>query len=441
MFIVSRKKELIIRGGYNVYPSEIENALHADPAIAEAAVVGIPMSGSARKSWRWSSLRPAMDLLEHETLAYCRERLPAYKCPRVFQFRVEPPKNSLRQGPEGRADPSLTSALLEKTEITEGRKGAPQIEIPRLARRLHRRRRRVAWSPGRSGGRTPEHLTSYSFDPAMLAGNIENFVGVAQVPIGIAGPLLVDGEYARGEFYVPLATTEGSLVASYSRGMKLLHQAGGVTTTVMDDLMQRAPAFGFDTARQARAFGEWVTANFEAISPRRRPPPGPASCVASSSSRPAGTCSCGSTSPPVMRPGRTGRQGDPAGMRLDPGQYPGMRQFFLESNLATDKKSSQVNILRTRGKRVTAEATIPADLVRDVMHPTADQMLQGRQVSNLGGRLAGVNNNGNHSANGIAALFMATGQEPGTWPSRRPPWSTPSRRLTAATTTRSRFRR
>jgi len=75
-------------------------------------------------------------------------------------------------------------------------------------------------------GTLPEHIGRYSVDPAVLAGNIENFVGVAQVPIGIAGPLLVDGEHARGEFYVPMATTEGTLVASYNRGMKLLHRAG-----------------------------------------------------------------------------------------------------------------------------------------------------------------------------------------------------------------------
>ena len=73
-----------------------------------------------------------------------------------------------------------------------------------------------------------------------------------------------------GEFYVPLATTEGTLVASYNRGMKLLHRAGGVKTTVMDDRMQRAPAFGFDSAREARAFGQWVTANFDAIKARGR---------------------------------------------------------------------------------------------------------------------------------------------------------------------------
>src|SRR5208283_1530910 len=72
-----------------------------------------------------------------------------------------------------------------------------------------------------------EHVSHYSFDPEILPGNIEHFTGVAQVPIGIAGPLLVNGEHAQGEFYVPLATAEGTLVASYNRGMKMLREAGG----------------------------------------------------------------------------------------------------------------------------------------------------------------------------------------------------------------------
>ena len=72
-----------------------------------------------------------------------------------------------------------------------------------------------------------EHVSSFSFDPALLPGNIEHFIGVAQVPIGLAGPLLVNGEHAQGEFYVPLATAEGTLVASYNRGMKTLREAGG----------------------------------------------------------------------------------------------------------------------------------------------------------------------------------------------------------------------
>src|SRR3712207_2534850 len=99
-------------------------------------------------------------------------------------------------------------------------------------------------------GASLEHVSSYSFDPGVLTGNIEHFVGVAQVPIGLAGPLLVNGEHAQGEFYVPMATAEGTLVASYNRGMRLLYEAGGVTTTVMADHMQRAPAFLFPRARE-----------------------------------------------------------------------------------------------------------------------------------------------------------------------------------------------
>jgi len=95
LFIVSRKKELIIRGGYNVYPSEIENVLHAHPAVAEAAVVGVPDERLGEEVLAVIIRRPAMDLPEQELIIYCRERLAAYKCPRVFQFRSELPKNTL----------------------------------------------------------------------------------------------------------------------------------------------------------------------------------------------------------------------------------------------------------------------------------------------------------------------------------------------------------
>ncbi len=95
LFIVSRKKELIIRGGYNVYPSEIENVLHAHPAVAEAAVVGVPDERLGEEVMAVVIVRPSMEVLEHELVSYCRERLAAYKCPRIFQFRSELPKNTL----------------------------------------------------------------------------------------------------------------------------------------------------------------------------------------------------------------------------------------------------------------------------------------------------------------------------------------------------------
>ena len=119
-------------------------------------------------------------------------------------------------------------------------------------------------------GASFHHLKQYDFQPEAVEGNIENFSGVAQVPLGFAGPLLVKGEHAQGEFYVPMATTEGTLVASYSRGMKIARLAGGITTTVVDDRMNRAPVFIFQNAKYARDFGEWVEANFETRSKLRQ---------------------------------------------------------------------------------------------------------------------------------------------------------------------------
>ncbi len=95
LFIVSRKKELIIRGGYNVYPSEIENVLHAHPAVAEAAVVGVPDERLGEEVMAVVIRRQEVELFEHELVAYCRERLAAYKIPRIFEFPSELPKNTL----------------------------------------------------------------------------------------------------------------------------------------------------------------------------------------------------------------------------------------------------------------------------------------------------------------------------------------------------------
>jgi hydroxymethylglutaryl-CoA reductase (NADPH) len=100
-----------------------------------------------------------------------------------------------------------------------------------------------------------EHVAHYSIEPAVLHGNIENFFGVAQVPIGLAGPLRVHGEHAQGDFYVPLATTKSALVASVNRGMRLLDACGGVKATVVAESMQRAPVFVFEDALQAKQFG------------------------------------------------------------------------------------------------------------------------------------------------------------------------------------------
>src|SRR5271156_4088691 len=146
-------------------------------------------------------------------------------------------------------------------------KGLERIPIPRDKNDDYTRDAaavRRAFAEERTGT-VLEHVAQYSFDPSLLPGNVENFTGVAQVPLGLAGPLRIAGEHARGDFYIPMATTEGTLVASYNRGMRLLSECGGVKTTVVEQFMQRAPVFILEDALQAREFGKWVDENFAAI--------------------------------------------------------------------------------------------------------------------------------------------------------------------------------
>lgn len=257
-----------------------------------------------------------------------------------------------------------------------------------------------------------KHVGKYSFEPSVLPGNIENFIGAAQVPIGLAGPLLVNGEYAKGEFFVPLATTEGTLVASYNRGMKLLRESGGVTTTVVDDAMQRAPVFVFRSAREAQKFSVWVKENFAEIKAKAE--------TTTSVGKLHGIQQFPASRFLYLRFNYT--TGDAAGQNMVGkatrtacdwivSVYPDIERYQLEGSFATDKKTSWVNTLNTRGKKVIAEATIPAEKLLKIMHVPVEKIFEARLTSQLGGYLAGVNNNGAHSANGITAMFIACGQD------------------------------
>ena len=256
------------------------------------------------------------------------------------------------------------------------------------------------------------HVNQYSFDPAITQGNIENFTGVAQVPIGFAGPLRVDGEHATGEFLIPLATTEGTLVASYNRGIKVLNLSGGVTCTVVGDAMQRAPVFVFDNARHARDFAAWVDAKLPEIR---------AEAEATSSVAKLTYIDTYLSNKLVFL--RFNYQtGDAAGQNMVgratfaacswmTENAANIRHFYLESNFATDKKASQINIMRTRGKRVTAEATIPRDVLLQHMRVEPEKIHYHANIANVGAFLSGANNNGCHSPNAITAMFIATGQD------------------------------
>jgi hydroxymethylglutaryl-CoA reductase (NADPH) len=292
---------------------------------------------------------------------------------------------------------------------------SPRVPVPRDRENDYTReaaRARLEFARERTGA-SLEHVASFSFDPSILTGNVELFLGVAQVPIGLAGPLLVNGEHAQGDFYVPLATAEGTLVASYNRGMRLLYEAGGVKTTVLDDRMQRAPAFLFESAREARVFGDWLGEHFEEIKQAAEATTrtGKLQDIEQYSASRILFTRFNYTTGDAAGQNLTGKATQAACEWIRANYDGGMEHYFLESNFATDKKSSQVNMLRTRGKRVVAEATIPREAIRRLMHADVDLLWRARLVSNLGGFMSGVNNNGAHSANGITALFIATGQD------------------------------
>jgi hydroxymethylglutaryl-CoA reductase (NADPH) len=272
--------------------------------------------------------------------------------------------------------------------------------------------KRVEFVEGKTGAKT-RHLSEYSFDPTTLPGNIEHFSGVAQIPIGLAGPLLVNGEDAKGEFYIPMATTEGTLVASYNRGMKVVYESGGVKTTVLDDAMQRAPVFHFNDARESRDFGIWIKENFNNIKE--------SADATTKSGKLRDIEQYPASKMMFLRFNYT--TGDAAGQNMVgkatyfacewiKNNYPGnLERYLLSGNIDTDKKPSYMNTLRTRGKRVVAEIVIPANILENLAGAPVDLLIRQRQVSLLGSFMAGSNNNGAHSANGITAMFIAMGQD------------------------------
>ena len=256
------------------------------------------------------------------------------------------------------------------------------------------------------------HVGDYSVDPEATAGNIENFIGVAQVPMGLVGPLLVNGEHASGEFYMPMATSEGTLIASYNRGARLLRESGGAKVTVVDDAMQRAPVFVFEDARQARDFGVWVEEHFDQIAAQ-----------AETTTRSGKLRNIQQFAAARMRYLRFNyTTGDAAGQNMVGkatfvacewimANYPDIQRYMLSGAMDTDKKHSQLNTLHTRGKRVIAEVTIPAELLQKTMNISAEALYKARSINQVGSFMAGSNNTGAHSANGITAAFIATGQD------------------------------
>jgi len=271
--------------------------------------------------------------------------------------------------------------------------------------------RRCEFIREKTGARL-ETVSAYSIDPAVTRGNVENFIGAIQMPLGLAGPLRIRGEHAQGDFYVPLATTEGTLVASYSRGMRAISESGGVKTTVVKHSMQRAPVFLFEDALQARDFGDWLKKNQDVIAQVAESTTSSGKLVEIEQYPIANmlyTRFCYTT-------------GDAAGQNMTgkatfvacewlKTTHPLKPDYILSGAIDTDKKHSMMNTIQTRGKRVIAEFTLKKEVAMELLRVDPKTLYRYRQIAAVGAIQSGAAYTGAHSANGIAALFIATGQD------------------------------
>ena len=289
----------------------------------------------------------------------------------------------------------------------------PSDLLPRLkdqgyaADRVARRR---AWVEGKTGA-SLRHIGSHSFDPEAMRGNIENPIGVAQVPLGVAGPVFVHGQHARGLFYVPMATTEGALIRSYERGMVALTRAGGVQTALLEDENQIAPTFFFEDVHSARAFSEWAPQHLAEMQ-----------AVAATTTRHGKLTG--------VKCYQIGRQvlanfgfstGDAQGMNMIvksadavcswiQSHFP-ISRYLIFSGLCSEKRPSGFVMTRGKGKRVTAGALLPHDVLKLYLHVSADQLFQVWHSTVIGHLQAGAIGYNAHYANGLTAIFIATGQD------------------------------
>ncbi|NJE75657.1 hydroxymethylglutaryl-CoA reductase (NADPH) [Thermococcus sp. ES12] len=260
-----------------------------------------------------------------------------------------------------------------------------------------------------------ENIGHYSIDPEKVIGkNIENMIGVVQIPMGVAGPLKINGEYAKGEFYIPLATTEGALVASVNRGCSALTAAGGVRTTIIDDKMTRAPLLKCPDARKAREVAEWVKANIDYLQEK----------AVSKVTRHGKLRD--------VKPFIVGNNlylrfefetGDAMGMnmvtisseeimKVIEEEFPDVKYLALSGNLCVDKKPNAMNFINGRGKTVIAEAVIPREIVEKKLKTTPELIAEVNYRKNLvGSAQAGSYGFNAHFANIVGAIFLATGQD------------------------------
>jgi len=272
------------------------------------------------------------------------------------------------------------------------------------------RRRRVLAE--KITGASLEKIGSFTISPESVEKNIENMIGAIQVPVGIAGPLKIKGEHADGEFYVPLATTEGALVASVNRGMRIIAMSGGARAMVLQDNMTRAPAFRTESIDEARHLVKWVEEHYDEVKESAE--------VTTHHGRLL-----------KIDPFVVGRHvflrfyfftGEAMGMNMATiaseaacnfiAERTGATLVTMSGNMCVDKKPSAMNLILGRGKHVQAEVIIPESVVAERLHTTPSRIVDVSYIKNfLGSARSGALGFNAQYANIVAATFIATGQD------------------------------
>lgn len=260
-----------------------------------------------------------------------------------------------------------------------------------------------------------EYLTNEKAFTAIesFQGNIENYIGQTTVPTGIIGPVRVLGSAAQGDFYVPLATSEGALVASYHRGVKACYLSGGATSICLIEGVQRSPVFKFKHLGELGLFLVWVMDNMSTYQK-----------ITSENSRFAELMD--------VRTNVEGNHlilifeyqtGDASGQNMVTictdaickyivQNCPVKPEFwFIEGNYSGDKKATAGSFSNVRGKKITTEIVISEKVVNEVLKTTPDAMAEYWRSSTIGVIQSGAIGAQGHYANGLTALFMATGQD------------------------------
>jgi hydroxymethylglutaryl-CoA reductase (NADPH) len=243
--------------------------------------------------------------------------------------------------------------------------------------------------------------------------NIESYIGTVDIPVGLAGPLRINGRNGTVIYQVPLATTEAALVASYQRGSRLITAAGGCDVRVLDQGVSRAPMFAFEGLVDAERFARFITDNSGELH----------AVVAkiTSHGRLIGVR-------PVVEGNHVYvdlrfRTGDASGQNMVTFAADAVckaileqapvkpEHWFLEANFSGDKKASSKTLGDVRGKRVAADLYIPRELVRQRLHTTPERIVDYWYAGALGGVMSGTTGIQGHFANGLAALYLACGQD------------------------------